>query len=50
VIDSERQLSGKMVDKDVRNVLERSDYMTLKHLFLINAILTLSKTSLKKEH
>jgi cell division protein ZapA (FtsZ GTPase activity inhibitor) len=50
VIDSERQLSEKIVDKDVRNILERSDYMTLEHLFLINAILTLPETSLEKEY
>jgi hypothetical protein len=50
VIDSERQLSGKVVDEDVRNALERSDYMTLEHLLLIDAILTLPETSLKKEY
>ena len=28
VIDSERQLSGKVVDEEVRSTLERSQYMT----------------------
>jgi hypothetical protein len=28
VIDSERRLSGKVVDEEVRSALERSDYMT----------------------
>jgi hypothetical protein len=50
VIDSERQLSGTVVDEDVRSALERSDYMTPEHLLLIDAILTLPETSLEKEH
>ncbi|KAF4634344.1 hypothetical protein G7Y89_g3764 [Cudoniella acicularis] len=49
VIDSERQLSGKVVDEDMRGVLERSDQITPEQPLLIDAILTLPKTSLEKE-
>ena len=49
VINSERQLSGKVVDEDVRGALERSDHMTPKQLLLIDAVLTLPKTSLERE-
>ena len=49
VIDSERQLSGKVVDKDTRGALERSDQMTPEQLLLIDAILTLPETSPEKE-
>ena len=49
VIDSERQLSGKVVDEEVRSALERSDNMTPEHLRLIDAIMTLPETSLDKE-
>lgn len=50
VIDSERQLSGKVIDEKVRSALERSDYMTSEQLILIDAILTLPETSLEKEY
>jgi hypothetical protein len=50
VINSERQLSGKVVDKDTQDALERSDQMTLEHLLLIDAILTLPETSLENEN
>ncbi|KAE9373871.1 hypothetical protein N431DRAFT_407568 [Stipitochalara longipes BDJ] len=49
VIDSERQLSGKIVDEDARGALERSDRMTPEQLLLIDAILTLPETSPEKE-
>jgi hypothetical protein len=49
VIDSERQLSGKVVDEDTRGALERSDQMTPEQLLLIDAILTLPETSSEKE-
>jgi Protein of unknown function (DUF3435) len=49
VIDSERQLSGEVVDEEVRSALERSDYMTSERLILIDAILTLPETSGGKE-
>jgi hypothetical protein len=50
VIDSERQLSGKVVDEDTRDALEQSDQVTLEHLLLIDAILTLPETSLENEN
>jgi hypothetical protein len=49
VIDSERQLSGKVVDEEVRGALERSDNMMPEHLRLINAIMTLPETTLDME-
>jgi hypothetical protein len=49
VIDSERQLSGKVVDEDTRGALERSDQVTPEQLLLIDAILTLPETTLEKE-
>ncbi|KAL5325401.1 hypothetical protein ACEPPN_006526 [Leptodophora sp. 'Broadleaf-Isolate-01'] len=49
VIDSERQLSGKVVDEDTRDALERSEQLTPEHLLLIDAILTLPETSLENE-
>jgi hypothetical protein len=49
VIDSERQLSGKMVDEEMRSALKRFDYMTSERLILIDAILTLPETSVEKE-
>jgi hypothetical protein len=48
-IDSERQLSGKVVDEDVRGALERSDHMSPEQLLLIDAVLTLPETSLERE-
>ena len=50
VIDSERQLPGKVVDKDTRDALERSDQVTPEHFLLIDAILTLPETSLENEN
>ena len=47
--DSERQLSGKVVDEDTRGALERSDQMTPEQLHLIDAILTLPETTFEKE-
>ena len=49
VIDSERQLSGKVVDEDTRGALERSDQMTPEQLLLIDVILTLPEATLEKE-
>jgi len=48
VIDSERQLSGKVVE-DTRDALERSDQLTPEHLLLIDAILTLPETSFENK-
>ena len=36
VIDSERQLSGKMVDEEVKVALESTGYMTPQHMTLID--------------
>jgi hypothetical protein len=49
VIDSERQLSGKIVDEDVKSALERTEYMTPEHLALIDAILTLPGRTWEEE-
>jgi hypothetical protein len=50
VIDSERQLSGKVVDEDTRGALEQSDHMTPQQILLIDAILTLPETTPEKEY
>jgi hypothetical protein len=50
VIDSERQLSRKVVDKDIQDALEQLDQVTLEHFLLIDAILTLPKTSLENKN
>jgi hypothetical protein len=50
VINSKQQLSRKVVNKDTQDALERLDQVTLKHFLLINAILTLPKTSLENEN
>lgn len=50
VIDSERQLSGKVVDEDVLTALERTDYMTPEHLLLIDTILTLPAKTIEAEY
>ena len=49
VKDSERQLSGKVVDEDARVALEQSEQMTPEQLLLIDAILTLPETTFEKE-
>jgi len=49
VIDTERQLLGKVVDEDTWGALEQSDHMTPEQLHLIDAILTLPETTFEKE-
>jgi hypothetical protein len=49
VINSERQLSGKVVNEDTQDALERSEQLMPEHLLLIDAILTLPETSLENE-
>jgi hypothetical protein len=49
VIDSERQLSGKAVDEEVRSLLEQLENMTLEHLLLIDTIMTLPETTPEEE-
>ncbi|OQD78924.1 hypothetical protein PENANT_c071G10263 [Penicillium antarcticum] len=50
VIDSERQLSGKVVDEDVMGALERTGYMTPQHMTLIDTVLTMPGSSIEKEY
>jgi hypothetical protein len=50
VINSKQQLSEKVVDKDIQDILEQSDQITLEHLLLIDTILTLSETSLENKN
>ncbi|EEH39099.2 hypothetical protein PAAG_01561 [Paracoccidioides lutzii Pb01] len=41
VVDSQRQVSGKVVDKDMENELVRSEYKTPEQMIVIDAVLTL---------
>ncbi|KAL3429358.1 hypothetical protein BDV09DRAFT_190204 [Aspergillus tetrazonus] len=50
VIDSERQLSGRLLDSEVKGVLERTRYMTLQHMILIDTILTAPGSTVEKEY
>ncbi|KAJ5904727.1 uncharacterized protein N7473_001643 [Penicillium subrubescens] len=50
VIDSERQLSGKVVDEEVMGALQRTGYMTPQHMTLIDSILTMPGTTVTKEY
>lgn len=50
VIDSERQLSGKMVDEDVKIALENTGYMTPQHMMLIDTVLTMPGKTIEKEY
>ncbi|EQL37995.1 hypothetical protein BDFG_01012 [Blastomyces dermatitidis ATCC 26199] len=50
VIDSQRQLSGKMVDEEVIDVLQRSGYMTPQHLILIDTVLTRPAPTVEAEY
>ncbi|KAI3032155.1 hypothetical protein CBS147353_919 [Aspergillus niger] len=50
VIDSERQLSGKLVDEEVMCALERTGYMTPQHMLLIDTILTMPGSTVEKEY
>ncbi|KAJ5343508.1 uncharacterized protein N7506_003332 [Penicillium brevicompactum] len=50
VVDSERQLSGKIVDEEVLVALERTGYMTPQHMTLIDTVLTMPGTTIEKEY
>lgn len=50
VIDSERQLAGKVVDEEVMGALERTGYMTPQHMILIDTVLTMPGSTVKKEY
>ena len=49
VIDSERQLAGKLVDEEVMGALERTGYMTPQHMILIDTVLTMPGSTVEKE-
>jgi hypothetical protein len=49
VINSERQLAGLVVEEDTCRALERLEEITPEHLLLIDAVLTLPKTSFENE-
>ncbi|KAJ5203614.1 uncharacterized protein N7498_004493 [Penicillium cinerascens] len=50
LIDSERQLSRKVVDEDVIGALERTGYLTPQHITLIDTVLTIPRASIEKEY
>ena len=50
VIDSERQLAGKLVDEEVMGALERTGYMTPQHMMLIDTVLTMPGSTIEKEY
>ncbi|PYH75799.1 hypothetical protein BO82DRAFT_409090 [Aspergillus uvarum CBS 121591] len=50
VIDSERQLAGKVVDEECMGALERTGYMTPQHIILIDTILTMPGSTVEKEY
>ena len=50
VVDSERQLSGKVVDEEVLVKLERTGYIIPQYITLIDTILTILGTTIEKEY
>jgi Protein of unknown function (DUF3435) len=50
VIDSERQLSGNMVDEEVMGALERTEDMSKQHKTLIDTLLTMPGTTIEAEN
>lgn len=50
MIDSERQLAGKVVDEEVIEALQRNGYMTPQHMMLIDTILTIPGTTVEAEY
>jgi hypothetical protein len=50
VIDSERQLSGKVVDEEVMGALQRTGYMTPQHILLIDTIMTMPEATVEAEY
>ncbi|PLB49073.1 hypothetical protein P170DRAFT_357573, partial [Aspergillus steynii IBT 23096] len=50
VIDSERQLSGKLMDEEVMGALERTGYITPQHMLLIDSILTMPSSTVEQEY
>lgn len=47
VINSERQLAGKVVDEEVIGALQWNGYMTPQHMMLIDTILTIPETTVE---
>lgn len=50
VIDSERQLPGKMVDEEFKIALENTGYMTPQHMALIDTVLAMPGATTEKEY
>lgn len=50
VIDSEQQLSGKVVDKEVKIALENTGYTIPQHITLIDTVLTMPGTTTENEY
>lgn len=50
VIDSERQLAGKVVDEEVIGALQQTGYMTPQHMMLIDTILTMPGATIEAEY
>lgn len=50
VIDSERQLAGKIVDEEVMSAKQRTGFMTPQHMTLIDSVLTMPGTTVEKEY
>lgn len=49
VIDSERQLSEKMVDEEVMGALQRTGYMMPQHMTLIDTVLIMPGKTIEEE-
>ncbi|OXV05219.1 hypothetical protein Egran_07013 [Elaphomyces granulatus] len=49
VIDSERELSGKVVDEEVLGALQRTGAIARKHLLLLDAVLTMPEATVEAE-
>jgi hypothetical protein len=50
VINSKRQLVGLVINENTRNMLKRSDHITLEYFYLIATILILPKILLKNKY
>ena len=50
MIDSEQQLAGKLVDEEMMGALEQISYMILQHMILIDTVLTMPGSTVKKEY
>ncbi|KAL4865177.1 hypothetical protein BDV12DRAFT_175034 [Aspergillus spectabilis] len=50
VIDSERQLAGKLLDEEVKGALERTGYISPQHMILMDTVLTMPGSTVEKEY